>query len=199
MTYWEELGRKSIHLGSAVFPLIYHYTDKTFMLWLMIPLVVFAITIETLRQFFPGVQSIVQRTLGPILRVEEKSLFTGATYVAIAILLSVLLFPKPIAICALLFLSISDALASLIGIKFGKARFLGKSVAGSGAFLLSAIAIALWQLPPHAWLVGIAGAVVATITEALSMKYGQFKIDDNLAIPLVSGGAIVGLMVMGLG
>src|SRR5437867_3786827 len=113
MTYWDEIGRKSIHLGSSVFSLIYWFTDKTSMLWLMIPLVAFAIAVESLRQFVPAVQAFIQRWLGNILRVEEKRLFTGATYVAIGVLISVLLFPKPIAITVMLFLSISDALASL--------------------------------------------------------------------------------------
>lgn len=196
MTYWDEIGRKSIHLGSSVFSLIYWFAEKPFMLWLMVPLVAFAIVAETLRQFHPAVQTFVQRWLGKIMRVEEKKLFTGATYVAIGVLICVLMFPEPMkrmAITVMLFLSISDALASLIGIKFGKSRFLGKSVAGSGAFLLSALAIALLVMPEHWRLIGVIGAVVATVTEAISFRWGEFKLDDNFSIPLVSGGVMLGL------
>jgi dolichol kinase len=200
MTYWDEINRKSIHLGSSVFSLLYWFTDKPIMLRVMIPLVTFSILVETLRQYVPAVQASVQRWLGKILRVEEKKLFTGATYVAIGVLLCVLMFPeslKKMAIAVMLFLSISDALASLVGIKFGRARFLGKSLAGSAAFLLSAVAIAtlvLWGESASWRVIGLVGAVVATVTEAITFRWGEFKLDDNFSIPLVSGGVMVGLV-----
>lgn len=198
MTYWDEIGRKAIHLSSAIFPLVYHYTSCEFMLWVMVPLVAFALAVETARQSVPAVEAWVQRWLGKIMRREEKRLFTGATYVVISVLLMIALFPKEIAITALLFMSISDALASLIGIKFGGTwRFLGKSVAGSSAFFLSAIAIALWQLPAHP-LVGLAGAATATIAEALALRFGDFKVDDNFSIPLSSGVVMLLLLNAGL-
>lgn len=192
MTYWDEVGRKSIHLGSSIFAVVYWFTDQTFMLRLMIPLTLFGLVVETLRQFSPPVQSFVQRCLGKVMRVEEEKVFTGATYVALGVLLSILLFPKPIAITVMLFLSISDALASLVGIKFGTVRFLGKSLAGSTAFFLSAAGIALWAMP-EARVVGLAGAAIATLTEAVSLRWGRLKLDDNLSIPLVSGGAMLAL------
>ncbi len=198
MTYWDEIGRKAIHLSSAAFPLVYYYTSCEFMLWVLVPLVAFALIVETLRQFVPAVEAWIQRWLGNIMRREEKRLFTGATYVVISVLIMIALFPREIAITALLFMSISDALASLIGIKFGGTwRFLGKSVAGSSAFFISAVVIALWQLPDHR-LVGLAGAATATIAEALSLRFGNFKVDDNFSIPLSSGVVMLLLLNAGL-
>lgn len=187
MTYWDEIRRKAIHLGSAGFPLVYWLTDnRTLMLQILIPLVVFAIIVESARQFSPAVETFVQRWLGKIMRLEEKRLFTGATYVVISALIMVAFFPRQIAIATLLFMSISDAAASLIGIRFGKVKFLGKSLAGSSAFLVSALLIVAWILPDRL-LIGALGAVAATIAEALSLRWGPIKIDDNLAIPLTSG------------
>lgn len=187
MTYWDEIRRKAIHLGSAGFPVVYWLTDnRTLMLQILIPLVLFAIIVETARQFSPAIEAFVQRWLGKIMRLEEKRLFTGATYVVISALIMIAFFPKPIAIAALLFMSISDAAASLIGIRFGKVRFLGKSLAGSSAFLVTALAIAV-LIMPRTLLTGAIGAVAATIAEALSLRWGPIKIDDNLAIPLTSG------------
>lgn len=187
MTYWDEIRRKAIHLGSAGFPVIYWLTDnRTLMLQILIPLVLFAIIVETARQFSPAIEALVQRWLGKIMRLEEKRLFTGATYVVISALIMIAFFPKPIAVAALLFMSISDAAASLIGIRFGKVRFLGKSLAGSSAFLVTALAIAV-LIMPRTLLTGAIGAVAATIAEALSLRWGPIKIDDNLAIPLTSG------------
>jgi dolichol kinase len=142
------------------------------------------------------VQTAVQRTLGRILRADEGKLLTGATYVAISVLLVVLLFPdKRIGATVLLFMSVSDALASLVGMKIPSARFLGKSVAGSAAFFLSAVAIALWQLPDR-WLLAIIGAADATLIEAAPLRIGESRVDDNLAIPLGSGAIMTLLAAM---
>jgi dolichol kinase len=198
MTYWDEIRRKAIHLGSAGFPLLYWFTgNRTLMLQILIPLVAFAIIVESARQFSPAVEAFVQRWLGKIMRLEEKRLFTGATYVVISALIMIAFFPQQIAIATLLFMSVSDAAASLIGIRYGRIRFLGKSLEGSLAFLVSAFAIAAWLMPNNL-LVGALGAVVATIAEALSLRWGPIKIDDNLAIPLASGTAMF-LMIWNFG
>ncbi|MBI5863721.1 MAG: phosphatidate cytidylyltransferase [Planctomycetes bacterium] len=197
MTYGDEIRRKAIHLGSAIFPLIYWLTDQRTMFWILVPLVAFALIVETARQFSPSVQQVVHRLLGSILRIEEKRLFTGATYVVISCLIMIAFFPKGIAIATLLFMSISDALASLVGQRVPSARFLGKSVAGSSAFFLSAAAIAAWQLP-HALIVGLCGAVAATLAEAASLRWGAMKIDDNLAIPVAGGSVMLLLQAYGV-
>jgi dolichol kinase len=192
MTYGDELRRKLIHFGSAAFPLVYWATNQTVMLCVLIPLAVLAIVLETLRQYRPGVRALIDRCLGRVLRSTEARTLTGATYVTLANLLAILLFEKRIAVTVLLFLSVSDALASLVGIRFGRVRFLGKSLAGSTAFFVSAGAIGLCVLPDMP-LVALAGALLATIVEALPLKAGEHKLDDNLLIPLVTGAAMAGL------
>ena len=189
MTYKQEIWRKLIHLGSAAFPIAYWLTDKPFMLWVLVPLAVVAVGAETLRHLKPGFRAFIDRWLGRILRQAEDHTLTGATYVTLAALLSILLFDKPIAIAVLLFLSVSDALASLVGIRFGRVRIGNKTLEGSAIFLVSAVAIALLVLR-SAPLVAVPGAVVATVVEALPLKIAGRKLDDNLTIPLVSGVAM---------
>lgn len=118
---------------------------------------------------------------------------TGATYVILGAFLAVLLFPRKVAISAMLFLSISDAAASLVGIKFGRIHFLGKSLTGSLAFFVSA-AIIVYFAQPGPWWVGLIGALTATVVEALPLKLGGHKLDDNLTIPL-SAGAVMTLLI----
>ncbi|MFQ5806636.1 MAG: diacylglycerol/polyprenol kinase family protein [Phycisphaerae bacterium] len=192
MTYGDEIRRKLIHLGSAAFPLAYWATDRQFMLRVLVPLAAVAIVAETLRRLSPGFRAFIDRWLGRVLRRTEAHTFTGATYVTVANLLAIVLFEKPIAITVLLFLSVSDALASLVGIRFGTVRFLGKSLAGSMAFFVSGAAIALYVLRATP-LVGLAGALIGTVVEALSLKIGAHKLDDNLSIPLITGAAMTGL------
>ncbi len=186
MTYLEEIWRKLVHLASATIPIVYWFTTKQFVLGALIPLAGLAIVIEALRHGRPAVREFIDSWLGRIIRRAETHTLTGATYVVFAALLAIVLFDKPIAITVLLFLSISDALASLIGIRFGRRRFLGKTLAGSTAFLVSAVAIAL-LLMHESPLIAVSGAVVATIVEALPLKIAGYKIDDNLSIPIAAG------------
>ncbi|MBU0616213.1 MAG: phosphatidate cytidylyltransferase [Planctomycetes bacterium] len=189
MTYKEEIWRKLVHLASAAFPIAYWLTDKPFMLCVLVPLAVIAIVAEALRHTRPGFRTFIDNWLGRVLRQAETHTLTGATYVTLGALLSILLFDKPIAITVLLFLSVSDALASLVGIRFGRVRLGSKSLEGSAAFFVSAAIIAL-LIMRSAPLVAIVGAAVATLTEALPLKVAGRKLDDNLTIPLVAGTAM---------
>jgi len=89
-------------------------------------------------------------------------------------------------------LIISDITAALIGRRFGKHKFIAKSLEGSLAFFVSAIVvIALTpkiEYLPSEYLIGIAAALVGTIAEALPAD-----IDDNLTIP-ISVGAVLWLL-----
>jgi len=186
MTYLGEIGRKLIHLSSATIPIVYWFTSREFALRAMIFLSVAALVVEALRYSRPGFRAFIDRWLGRVIREAEARTMTGATYVLLGGLLAVALFPKPIAITVLLFLSISDALASLIGIRFGRIRLWGKTLIGSLTFLISAVAIALFVLS-EAPFVGFVGALVATLAEAIPLKLAGQKIDDNLTIPLIAG------------
>lgn len=195
MTYGDEIRRKLIHVAAAAIPLAYWATDRTLVLSVLVPLAIVAIVAETLRRVNRPFQAFIDKWLGRVLRKAESQTFTGATYVTAGALLTIVLFPKEIAITVLLFLCVSDALASLVGIRFGRVRFLGKSLAGSMAFFVSAEAIALLLLPT-APLLGLAGALIGTVVEALPLRIGKHKLDDNLSIPLVTGAAMTALQTM---
>ena len=186
MTYLEEIVRKLVHLSSAAIPLVYCFASRAFMLTALSILTGAALVIELLRARHPGCRAFIDRWLGRIIRGAEAGTMTGATFVVLGGLLTIALFPRRIAIAALLFLSISDALASLIGIKFGKTRFLGKSLAGSMAFFISAAVIVFITQPAEPWI-GLAGALIATAVEALPLKIAGRKLDDNVTIPLSAG------------
>jgi dolichol kinase len=123
-----------------------------------------------------------------IVRDEEVSRLTGASYMFIAALLLFLLFERDIAILAIAFLAIGDPLATVVGSFAGRIRLFGKSLEGNLACLLACIVIGLicyyagfaLTLPSI-----IIGAVIATVAEAL-----QLPVNDNLTIPLFSAGAM---------
>jgi len=116
----------------------------------------------------------------------RKEGFTGASYILTPDFLVILLFSKPVAICAIAFIAIGDSAAALVGRRWGFHKYGKKSYEGSAGFLTAAMAVAFFcryiygdQLP---LLIGISGAVLATIVEGLSVHS-----DDNMTVPLISG------------
>lgn len=188
--YRAEISRKVLHLTSATTPIVYLFVERGIMLWLLGACVVIALTIELLRHSSAAFGELFKRRVGFMVRAVEWGRLCGATYVLVGGLLAVWLFPyKPVAIAALFVQSISDSAASLIGLRFGRSRFLGKSLAGSLAFFITALVI-LWVALPGAGI-AFAAALVATLVEALpAPKLGPVELNDNLTIPLLTGATV---------
>jgi dolichol kinase len=192
--YRAEVSRKVLHLASAAIPTVYLLVERPLMLCLLLPCVLIAIVVETLRFASPRFAAGFRTAVGFMVRAVEWQRLTGATYVLVASILAVYLFPKPVAIAALFIMSVSDSAASLMGITFGRTRFLGKSLAGSGSFFVTAVAI-LGLHWPAAKGVGVLVACVATLAEAIpTVKLGLFELNDNLTVPLLTGAALVALL-----
>lgn len=188
--YRAEISRKVLHLLSATTPIVYLFLERGIMLWLLGACLVIALTVELLRHSSATCGQLFKRWVGFMVRAVEWGRLCGATYVLVGALLTVWLFPKPIAIAALFVQSISDSAASLIGLRFGRSRFLGKSLAGSLAFFVTALVI-LWVALPGARGVAFAAALVATLVEALpAPRLGRLELNDNLTIPLLTGATV---------
>ena len=188
--YKHEVARKAIHLFSLSIPTIYFFISKQFAIFLLFPITVGFILVDMGRYYIPSVAQWFYRWFGWLLRKHETDFsnkrLNGATNVLIASSLCVLLFPKIIAINAIAILIISDTTSALIGRRFGRHRFLAKSLEGSLAFFISAVLVILVapkidQLPME-YVIGCIAAVVGTVVEALPLK-----VDDNLTIPLSVG------------
>lgn len=177
-----ELVRKAIHLSSAAIPLLYlSLFEKDVMLKGVIFLAFGFLLAEYLRLHYSWAKQAFMMVFGSAIRDHEKDALTGATYVFTGAVLCIFLFPKEIAVPSLLILSISDTFAALIGIPFGKHKFLAKSLEGSLSFLLSTIAILYW-FSPDTMFINMLIAILLTVAEA----YPQ-NLDDNFVIPLLSG------------
>ena len=128
------------------------------------------------------------RWLAPLLKGDEGRRITGATYMVIAGLAVFLLFDVSVAVAAMLFLSLGDPAAALVGRRTPGPRGFGKSPGGTVAF----VAVALAVVAALAWSGAVeyhwgllVGAAVAGLVELLPLPP-----DDNFTIPLVSGAAM---------
>ena len=197
-----EVIRKTIHMSSITIPLIYGLTGREVMLWLLVPFTVISVVVEFLRMRVPTVEAKLRRVFGTIMRQHELAegnrKLSGATWVFLSATLCVVLFPTAIALAAFTILIVSDTAAALFGRKFGRHRFLEKSVEGSSAFFVTAAVVVtaimlIYDLPIVFLTTGAVAALVATAAEAFS--YGA-NIDDNLTIPTSYGFVQWGLLAM---
>ncbi len=181
-TFQNEILRKLIHLSSSAFPLLYYFfLTREQMLWLLVSATSGMIAGELLRRYFTFFKNLYQKYLGSVTRdYELASKWTGATFMMIGMLLTVYLFEREAAIPAILFLTIGDPAAALIGRKYGTQKYFDKSLEGSLAFYLSAAAVIL-ILTDFSWG-GLFVALAAAVIEFLPLG-----LDDNLLIPVLSG------------
>ena len=179
MNYRNEVYRKMIHFGSAGFPVFYYYSlSREQMLWLLGGLSALFLFGELLRMNVEPFKRFFKLIFSAVVRESEDHTITGATTVFIAGFLTVLIFERPVAIFAMLILSLADATAALIGRKWGNHSLFEKSVEGTMTFLIVALALA-FLLPDLPRAGAVAAAGIATVAEVLPSP-----IDDNLIVPL---------------
>ncbi|MBI4429438.1 MAG: dolichol kinase [Ignavibacteriales bacterium] len=199
MEYRHELVRKTIHLTSLSIPTVYYFITKEQALWILGPMLAAFLVTDIARHYIPSVAQWFYRTFGWLLRRHEqdgkRKRLNGATYVLISAVLCVLIFPKVITVTAFAILIISDSTSALIGRKYGKKPFFGKSREGSAAFFVSAILVVLVAPKIEGRIVeysiGFAGAAVGALVESISVR-----IDDNLTIPISISLAMWGLYTL---
>ncbi len=177
-----EVLRKIVHLATLVVPIGYASTSEETVILFLVPFFLALLSVDLLRLLHPGMASLFQKYFFErVLREEEKPTFMGATYFIFSTILTILLFPKPIAIASIFILILADTAAALIGKGIGKIRIFGKTLEGSMAFLITALLI-VWIYPNLNRLSGSLAALGAAVVEILPIR-----VNDNLTIPLVAG------------
>jgi len=177
-----EIKRKIVHLATLVVPVGYTLTSEETVLTFLVPFFLCFLTVDLLRHFHSGLASLFRKYFfGRVLREEEKPTLMGSTYFLFSTILTILLFPKSIAIASLLILIVADTAAALVGRGIGRISIFGKTLEGSLAFFFSSLLI-VWIYPNLNRFSGGLAALGATVIEILPIK-----VNDNLTIPLVAG------------
>lgn len=186
-----ELKRKLFHLYSLIFPLIYLFVTKLSMCIFILLVASITLYLDISRHYNPKIKDLIKRILGKFLRKEEESgefVLSGSSYMALGFLISCLFFSKGLAITSWMILIISDCLAAIVGVTVGTPLANGKSIAGSVAFMLSALLVSIicYFLIGYDTTFGIIflSCLLATLVEFFS---GVIKVNDNLSIPLTFG------------
>lgn len=187
-----EAARKTIHvlLSLGVAALVWRLPATTAGVVLAGATAV-ALGVETARRASGRFDDAFRARFGDMLRPAEARRITGATTLALGYTLAVVILPGRGALAGVLLAGVADAVAAVVGRRWGRNRYPGgKSVEGSLCFLVVAAAIG-WGLGLGPIAV-VALAVIMTIIEAPTLR-----VDDNLYLPLV--GAVVFRAVAGVG
>jgi dolichol kinase len=183
-----EFERKALHLLAGVFPVAYALgASRTLLQALLAVTSALALLVEGLRRASPRVGTVVDRAFGSLMRERERRSITGATWLALACLVVVVLFSRSAAIAALWCAAVGDPVAAITGrvwtmgaeVDPGKRR--GKTLVGSLACAAASF-VGVWMLAgyePATALVIAAGAAAAEAMPA--------PIDDNIRVAGAAG------------
>ena len=179
-----EISRKAIHVLSATIPLFYIYVfnEKIEMILILSVMLIFCFFIEIARSNQAIIKMFKKYLFFMMRDFEKKGALTGATWVFVGSLFTIILVPSPFCILALFFLSFGDTFAAIIGIKYPYIKIGKKTLSGSLACFIASVTIGLISYKEINIEILIFGALVASIVELSS-----FKINDNVSIPIISG------------
>ena len=192
---WTEIKRKFFHLAALIYVVGIIYLPRETYLCILVPALAFVVAVESLRLRRPSVNDWFLRRFGGLFRPEESQRFSGMPWLLAGVTATVALAaPVALTVSAVLYLILGDALASLVGIRFGGPHWPGtrKRLSGSLAcFTICLFIGAVILRPEYGWHGVVIGALAATAFEA-----GLVPLDDNFTIPL--GSALVLLLCYGI-
>ncbi|MHA1376051.1 MAG: glycerol-3-phosphate acyltransferase [Promethearchaeota archaeon] len=130
-----------------------------------------------------------------LFRKNEYQAFSSMTIFLTAFFVTILVFPKEIAIAASTFLIFGDTFGKIFGLAFGKHKILNKTVEGTLAYfgcilICSYVLYTLLDISPY---VLIFGAISAPLIELFSMG-----MNDNITVPIFSGAIMQVVFLAGL-
>ena len=184
-----QLSRRAFHMGMGLFTVaVYGFlvTHKQ-AVYILGACASILYILEQVRINYPQFSGQFEILSKYFLRAEEHLKESSSIPYAMALLLTIITFPKIIALAAILTLALGDPLSALVGILYGKHHLVKqKTVEGSLAFF-SAAFISIFVIfifgaqgmAGSVWLLSFVVALLATVFEMIPIK-----LDDNLTIPL---------------
>lgn len=184
----KHIGRKLYHLfGGLGLLSLYFLLGRPFALAVYALLFLIVLSVDLIRLRIPAFNEYVMTRFSSFIRASEARKLTGTPPYVLGIGLSLLLYRTDIATAAICFLAFGDVAATAVGERYGRTKIAGeKSLEGTAAFILAAVVVG--SLLPLAGIHPGMGIVLAGALAAAGVELLPLPVNDNLAIPLVSGG-----------
>lgn len=187
------LTRKCFHMSGAVallVPYLFFGVARETMSAVLGTLLAAVMSIEYARARWAWVNGMMLRVMGPVMRDTEVNQLSGIPFYMASCLFAFLIFPQHIAVLSILYLAFGDPSSSFFGVLYGKHKiFPNKSLQGTlGGFTICAIVTCAYLISqedsPRSLLLvfSLLGGFAGSLAELLPLN-----VDDNLAIPVISG------------
>lgn len=178
------IGRFIYKSLGLIFPILYLYFNKIFVLILILIILACFILIDKLRMSNKKVNRFLLKKFHFVFKEKERKSPMTARWSLLGSFLAILFFSKEIAIVSIFMFVIGDAAGNIFGKKFRKIRMYDKSLEGHffvfifsffvGFLIGNFLGLGLFKI--------FIGALATTFIQALPIK-----IDDNLTMPLAAG------------
>lgn len=214
-----EVPRKTLHssIGFATLAFYRYGATGLSLVRYIIPSLAIIISADLLRFNNAGFSRFYESVLGPLMRPSERQSWNGVIFYMLGAATVLYFLPDDIGALSIILLSWCDTAASTVGRAYGRhgpELRKGKSLIGSLAavatgalttFVFFGYAVRWRPDQTPSWTpssplslggLSILGGLVAAFSEFIDL----FGLDDNLVIPVVSGGLLYALLVLlGLG
>ena len=153
------------------------------------------IMLDMIRFLHKQTNVLLQEKAKKLFRKNEYQAFSSMTIFLTAFFVTILVFPKEIAIAATTFLIFGDTFGKIFGLAFGKHKILNKTVEGTLAYfgcilICSYVLYTLLDISPY---ILIFGGLSAPFIELFSMG-----MNDNITVPIFSGTIMYVVFLAGL-
>jgi len=140
------------------------------------------------REYKPDSGEESSKKVDVLYREKEHKNFSSISVYIVAYIITLIIFPKNIAIIATTFLIFGDTFGKFFGLAFGKHKILDKTLEGSLAYLgvMLICGYLLYELLDINPIVLILGGISAPIIELLTLD-----MNDNFTVPIISGAIMV--------
>ena len=182
LPYRQELFRKLIHLTALVIPFCIHVLIYPYNLIFLFSSTFILLVVDYCRLNFNFVKKIFNYFLSNVIRAYEENSFLSGTYMLLSFSAILLFFDIRLCIIAMSIAIVSDTVAAVFGIKYGKIILINqKTLEGSYSFFISTILILFFFNYNLSIPVLFTISFLSTVTELFSpTKY------DNFTLPIVN-------------
>ncbi len=193
------IKRKLFRMFGLPFPIVYllsglalpPWYDRIPVLLLLLLFIGWMLFLESWRFRNPKVNRWLFERFKGFTKEKERDRVSSTTLFLTASAVTILLFPRGVAVPALLFLTFGDPVAEIVGVNYGRVKVLcGKTLEGTLAGAAACFLAGACLLPLRSLGLTIpvlaAGAAAAALTELL-----PFPVDDNFTIPIGAGIAML--------
>ena len=203
----QEINRKLLHTIALLMPMGIFYLPKMtpLSLWappfILVLLLICSVLLEYSRFQYSKIQALYNRCFSLMLRTNEETKATGATYIigGATICAVVFVYSPHISFTVLTLFILGDAIAALVGQGMGRIKLMGKTLEGSLACLGLCFLLCTFVFPHvpflyedwggfPSWRFSLSASVLITVFELFPIRLSQkLVLNDNLYVPVLGG------------